>query len=107
MTPKDGTLRRVCTQNSRGYLCNLPLEPAQILIGADGTVSALSVTVGGDNPAFRQRLSQQAHAIGMDSLSDDFVALAVELDVAALRARASPNEDFTVTNGALVVLVHR
>jgi hypothetical protein len=105
--PKDGALRRVCAPNSHGYLCNLPLGPAQILIGTDGIVSALSLTIGGDNPAFRQHLSQKAHAIGMDTLSDDSVALAVELDAAALRARASPYEDFTVTDGSLVVLVHR
>jgi hypothetical protein len=105
--PKDGALRRVCAPNSHGYLCNLPLGPAQILIGTDGIVSALSLTIGGDNPAFRQHLSQKAHAIGMDTLSDDSVALAVELDAAALRARASLYEDFTVTDGSLVVLVHR
>lgn len=105
--PKDGALRRVCIPNSEGYLCNLPLGPAQILIGTDGIISALSVTIGGDNPAFKQRLSQKARAIGMDNLSDDFVALAVELDATALRAHASPYEDFTVTDGSLVVSIHR
>jgi hypothetical protein len=96
--PKDGALRRVCVPNSQGYICNLPHRPAQILIGTDGIVSALSLTIGGDNPAFKQRLSQKAHAVGVDSLSDDFAALAVELDAAALRARASSYEDFTVTS---------
>ncbi len=104
--PKDPSLRLACAPNLQGYLCALPLGPAELLIGGDGIVRAISKTISKDGPEYPTVMSKAAHELGIDSLSDEAASLAMAIEADAIRQGAAGHVDVTKTDRSYIYLFH-
>ena len=104
--PKDPSLRLTCAPNLQGYLCALPLGPAELLIGSDGVVHAISKTISKDGPEYPAVMSKAARELGIDSLSDEAASLAMAIEADAIRQGAAGHVEVTKSDRSYVYLFH-
>ena len=104
--PKQAALRLICAPNLQGYLCTFPLGPAELIVGADGVVRAISKTVSKDGPDFSAVMQKSAQELGVDSLSPGAVDLAMDIEAEAMREGAGRNVDVTKTPRSYIYLFH-
>jgi len=104
--PKDSALRLICAPNLQGYLCTFPLGPAELIVGPDGVVRAISKTVSKDGPDFNAVMTKSAQELGVDTLSDGAVTLAMAIEADAMKAGAGNNVEVTKTDRAYIYLFH-
>ena len=104
--PKDASLRLACVPNLQGYLCSLPLGPAELLVGGDGVVRSISKTVSKDGPDYAAVMAKAAGELGLDSLSDEAASLAMAIEADAIRQGAAGHVEVTATGRSYVYLFH-
>lgn len=100
--PKDPSLRLVCQPNLQGYLCTFPLGPAELVVGADGVVHAITKTISKDGPDYQTVMAKAAQELGIDSLSDNAMTLAMDIEADAMKAGAGSHVDVTKTDRAYI-----
>ena len=104
--PKNASLKMICAPNAEGYLCTFPLGPAELLVGANGIVRAISKTVSKDGPEFASVMAKSAKELGVDSLSDEAEDLALAIEADAMKAGAGSHVDVTKTSRSYVYRFH-
>jgi hypothetical protein len=104
--PKDPSLRLVCKPNLQGYLCELPLGPAELLVDNTGTVHAISKVISKDGPDYAAVMAKAAGELGVDTLTDTAMTLAMDIEADAMKQGAGNNVEVTKTNRSYVYLFH-
>jgi hypothetical protein len=104
--PKDPSIRLVCSPNLQGYLCTFPLGPAELLVGGDGVVRAISKTISKDGPDYPAVMTKAAHELGLDTISDEAASLAMAIEAGAIKEGAAGHVDVTKTDRSYVYLFH-
>ena len=101
---KDPSLRLVCKPDLQGYLCELPLGPAQLLVGGDGFVRGISKTISKDGPDYAAVMAKAAGELGVDTISDAAMTLAMDIEAAAMKQGAGDKVTVTRSDRAYVYL---